>query len=149
MENIFLFKESFWIFLKDSPHHQRNLFFYFYFFLKILFIYLWETHREAETQAEGGETGSMQGSRCGTRSQDPGIMPWAKGKYSTTESPRGPYSILIFIFWESKCTHTSRRRGDRGRENPKQVPSPVQSLMWGSVSGPWDHDLSWNQESDT
>ena len=32
-----------------------------------------DTQKEAETQAEG-EAGSMQGDRCGTRSQDPGIM---------------------------------------------------------------------------
>ena len=42
------------------------------------FIYLFmrdtHTHREAETQAEG-EAGSMQGARCGTRSQDSGITP--------------------------------------------------------------------------
>ena len=31
-----------------------------------------DTQREAETQAEG-EAGFMQGARCGTRSQDPGI----------------------------------------------------------------------------
>ena len=42
---------------------------------KILFIYSCETHtqREAETQAEGREPGSMQGPRCGTRSQDSGV----------------------------------------------------------------------------
>ena len=33
-----------------------------------------ETHREAETQAEG-EAGSLQEARCGTRSQDPGSRP--------------------------------------------------------------------------
>ena len=32
----------------------------FLFFIKILFIYSWETQRGAETQAEG-EAGSMQG----------------------------------------------------------------------------------------
>ena len=35
--------------------------------------------REAETHAER-EAGSMQGTRCGTRSQDSGIMPWAEGR---------------------------------------------------------------------
>ena len=49
----------------------------FLFFLKILFIYSRETHtqKEAETQAEGGEAGSLQGAQCGTQSQDLGIMP--------------------------------------------------------------------------
>ena len=41
------------------------------FFLKKDFIYLFmrDTQREAETQAEG-EAGPMQGARCGTQSQD-------------------------------------------------------------------------------
>ena len=47
-------------------------------FLKILFIYLWETQKEAETQADG-EAGSMQGAWCGTPSQDCKITPWAEG----------------------------------------------------------------------
>ena len=68
--------------------------------LKMLFIYLWETGRD--TQAEG-EAGSMQGARCRTLSQDPGFMPWAKGRCSTTEPPRRPssdtylYSIDVSI----------------------------------------------------
>ena len=37
-----------------------------------------DTEREAETQA-GGEAGSMQGARCGTRSWVSRIMPWAEG----------------------------------------------------------------------
>ena len=50
----------------------------YFFFFKILFIYSWETQREAETQAEG-EAGSMQGPRCGTRSRVSRITPQAKG----------------------------------------------------------------------
>ena len=47
----------------------------------------------------------MQGARCGTRSQDLGITPWAEGRCSTTEPPRHPkmttyilnkYVILFF-----------------------------------------------------
>ena len=41
---------------------------------KILFIYLRHTERKAETQAEG-KAGSMQGARCGTRTQESGITP--------------------------------------------------------------------------
>ena len=42
----------------------------------MLFIYLFmgDTQREVETQAEE-EAGSLWGAQCGTRSQDPGIMP--------------------------------------------------------------------------
>ena len=49
-----------------------------------------EREREAETQAEG-EAGSLQGARCRTRSQDPGVTPWAEGRCSTAEPPRHPY----------------------------------------------------------
>ena len=45
---------------------------HFTFFKTLLFIP--EKDKEAETQAEG-EAGSPWGARCGTRSQDPGIMP--------------------------------------------------------------------------
>ena len=51
-----------------------------------------DAEREAETQAEG-EAGSLQGARRGTRSRDPGVMAWAKGRRSTAEPPGGP-SIL-------------------------------------------------------
>ena len=60
--------------------YARNDFGYVLFlFFKILYIYSWETQREAETYAEG-EAGSMQGARCETQSQDPKIMTWAKGR---------------------------------------------------------------------
>ena len=48
------------------------------FFFKIFYLLISDTEREAETQAEG-EAGSLQGPRCGTRSQDPRITPWAEG----------------------------------------------------------------------
>ena len=49
--------------------------------------------REAETQAEGeaeGEAGSMQGPRCGTRSRDSRIMPWAEGGAKPLSHPGCP-----------------------------------------------------------
>ena len=52
-----------------------------------------DREREVETQAEG-EAGLMQGARCGTRSPDPRITPWAKGRCSTTEPPRVPLKQL-------------------------------------------------------
>ena len=61
-----------WFFLAERKKND--------FFLKIILIYSWETHREreAETQAEG-ETGSVQGAQRGTRSQISRIRPWAEG----------------------------------------------------------------------
>ena len=43
----------------------------------VLFLRFDLLEREAETQAEG-ETGSMQGARCGTPSPDPGSYPEPK-----------------------------------------------------------------------
>ena len=58
------------------------------FFLKdSIYLFMRDTQREAETQAEG-EAGSMQGVRCGTRSQDSRITPWA-------EPPGLPYCGIL------------------------------------------------------
>ena len=43
----------------------------------------------AETEAEG-KAGFSQGARCGTRSQDSRIIPWAEGRCPTAEPPRHP-----------------------------------------------------------
>ena len=75
---------------------QKIILFYFskqfFFFFKILFIYSCERQR---TKAEG-ETVSLQGARCRTRSQDPGITLWAKSKRSTAEPPRHPIASWDF-----------------------------------------------------
>ena len=80
-------------------HHSpfKNLLF------KKDFIYLFmrdtQREREAETQAEG-KAGSPRGAWCETRSQDPGITIWAKGRCSTTEPPRCPQHMYFeFIKW--------------------------------------------------
>ena len=59
----------------------------------ILFIH--ERHREseAETQPEG-EAGSLWGTPCRTRSQDPWIMTWVKGRCSNTGPHRCLYHLL-------------------------------------------------------
>ena len=39
------------------------------------YLFIHERHREGETETQAeGEAGSLQGARCGTRSQDPGVM---------------------------------------------------------------------------
>ena len=38
----------------------------------------------------GRDPGRGRSSRCGTRSWDPGVMPWAQGRCSTPEPPGGP-----------------------------------------------------------
>ena len=47
-------------------------------FLRFICLFMRDTGREAETQAEG-EAGSLWGPQCGTRFRDPGVTPWAKG----------------------------------------------------------------------
>ena len=56
-----------------------------------------DTEREAETQAEG-EAGSMQGARCGTRSQDHRITPWAEGGAKLLIHPGCPHFFFKKIF---------------------------------------------------
>jgi len=53
---------------------------FIYFFLKILFIYSWETERERQREKQAPKE---QRARCGTRSQDPGIVTWAEGRRLT------------------------------------------------------------------
>ena len=66
-----------------------------------LFIHERHTQREAGTQVEE-EADSLWGAWCGTQSQDPRIMTWAKGRCSTTEPPRCPcflyfYDMAVFL----------------------------------------------------
>ena len=65
------------------------------FFLKyfIYFIYSWDAERQAETQAEG-KADSMQGAWRGTRSQDPGVMPWAEGGAKPLSHSGCPNSVV-------------------------------------------------------
>ena len=43
-------------------------------FKDFIYLFMRDTEREAETQAEG-EAGSLRGARHGTQSRDPGIIP--------------------------------------------------------------------------
>ena len=64
--------------LRNLQSRSSNcaLFPFIYFFLRF-YLFTKDTQREAETQAEG-KPGSMQGARCGIRSQVSRITPWAK-----------------------------------------------------------------------
>ena len=52
------------------------------------------------------------------------------------------------FFFERERKNEQGAGAEEERENPKQAPYSGQSLMWGLISQPWDHDLSQNQESD-
>ena len=99
------------------------------FFLKILFIYSWETHRvrqrhrQREKQAPSG-------------TQDRGITTWAKDRHSTTEPPRHPSLTSLFIYFlfpaHSPCTLVFL--------NKVALPLCLRlpSLCWGTMN-PWSH----------
>ena len=84
---------------------ETVFFFYFfinYFFLKIhlsffkdfIYLFMRDTHREAETQAEG-EAGSMQGAQRGTWSRVSRIRPWAEGGAKPLSHPGCPSIFLL------------------------------------------------------
>ena len=75
-------------------------------FKDFIYLFIRDTESEAETQAEG-EAGSLQGAWCGTWSQDPRITTWAKGRLSTTEPPRYPWSQTSLILFEFILTNQS------------------------------------------
>ena len=67
-----------------------------------------DTKREAETLAEE-EAGSLWGSWCGTRAQDPGIMTWAKGRHShwATQVPINNNALWDFTSFTNKGQKSS------------------------------------------
>ena len=54
------------------------IFLSFHFLKSLLYLFMGDTHRERQRQAEG-EAGAMQGARRGTRSWVSRIRPWAEG----------------------------------------------------------------------
>ena len=103
---------------------------------------------------------------------------WPLGYGHRTRVPRNPVwnpllrPSLMFLCLSQHCEtlflrdfiYLSERQRDREREqvvggaegegyeevkNVQQVLCWVQSVVWGSVSRPWDHDLSQNQKLNT
>ena len=61
----------------------------FFFFLSFIYLFMRDTQREAETQAEG-EAGSMQGAQHGTRFPVSRMRPWAEGSAKSLSYPGCP-----------------------------------------------------------
>ena len=59
----------------------------------IYFIYSWETQRGGDTGR--GRSRLPAGTQCGTRSQDPGIMTWAKGRCWASWATQAPHTGYI------------------------------------------------------
>ena len=68
------------------------IFFIFYFFTNLIYLFMRDTQREAETQVEG-EAGSMQGTQCGTQFRVSRITPWAE----CGAKPLSPAHIFFFV----------------------------------------------------
>ena len=56
------------------------------------------------------------------------------------------YCFLYLI--ERERERTGERDRGRDRENSSQAPCSTQTPTRDLIPWPWDHDLSWNQESD-
>ena len=54
------------------------------------------------------------------------------------------FKVYLFMLTEHMVGGAKR---ERERENPKQAPHSTQSLRWGSIPQPQDHNLSWYWES--
>ena len=60
------------------------------------------------------------------------------------------FNFIYFFYFERERGHEQGRGRERKREreNPKQASHSAPTMMWSSISQPWDHDLSQNPESD-
>jgi len=77
------------------PLFPDGLAFLFFIFLNIFYLFIWEREWERESMRGGRVRGrsrlpAEQGAQCGTRSQDPGIMTWAKGSRLTNWATQAP-----------------------------------------------------------
>ena len=68
--------------------------------------------------------------------------------------PAHPNFFYCFLFFlililERKREHEWGRGADKEKENLKQALHTAQSLTWGWIPWPWDHNLSQNHASDT
>ena len=107
----------------EPPRHPFN-------FFPLIFIYWWETQKEAETQAEG-ELGSTQETRCGTRSRASRTTPWAEGRHLTATPARRPLNFLyrnynyckssLYFLKVNKMGKMSMCTGLRGSSELKDV----------------------------
>ena len=127
-----------------SENDSYNEYIFFNFlkrlvFLKILFIYSWQTEKEAETQAEG-EEGSMQGARCGTISWDSRITPWAEGGAKLLSHLGCPFFKFFkyFIYLFMKDTERERE-ADTQAEGEAGSTQGARRGTWSQVSRitPW------------
>ena len=104
-----------------------------------------DREREAEIQAEG-EAGSPWGARYGTRSQNPRITTWTKGRRSTTEPPRLPKLKFLEKLGRTlknsamKYFWTKRKMHSRNISRKTKLQRNVHFLKDLSI---WDRSRTW------
>lgn len=71
------------------------------------------------------------------------LLPWSQHLFFFFLTAFG-FIFNFFYKWVWAAGGDGERAGGKERKNPKQAPSSEWSLIWGSVSQPRVHDLSWN-----
>ena len=56
-------------------------------------------------------------------------------------------SLTVIIIYFLKINLRERESWERVTERDKQTSHRAGSPLWGSIPGPWDHNLIWKQES--
>ena len=100
--------------MKEKPFWRYKCLEFVIIFFKILFIH--ERHTERGRHIGRGRSRLLRGARCGTRSQDPGLMLWAKGRHSAIESLRCPEFVIIKerpMFWDFKYSRSPKQDNDK------------------------------------
>ena len=111
--------------------------------MSIVASFMRERERERERQRHRQRNkSSMLGARSRTRSRDPRIAPWAKGRRQNAEPPRDP-RILFFLRFYLFIHDTERERErERGRDTGRgRSRLHAGSPMGDTTPGLQDHAL--------
>ena len=111
-----------------------------FFFRCYLFIH--ERHTERGKDIGRGETGSVHGTQCRTRSQDPGITLWVKGRCLTTEPPRRPQRTQTHVYTKIKSLPVYILR-----VRPEGIIYSPTLGLWGRFSSTGDPSPQWPRAS--
>lgn len=107
----FIGRSCFWDLFRSHVPDIRTFLLHLFYFLKIIFVYLRERERTRQGCGGGWEAQKeKQRARCGTPSQDPEFLTWARGRRSTIRLPRHPSPKLFYIVYLSGPPEKCRNR---------------------------------------
>ena len=114
-------------------------------FFKILYSFMRDTERERQRQRQRERL--IAGARCGTRFLDLGSQPEPKADTQLLSHSGVPGFCFLkdFIFLTQRARVRTQVGRAAGRGKGKGKLRWSGSLMWGSILGPQDHDLSQRQ----